>query len=611
MLSIESPIPQFFNLDGTPLNAGKLYFGTAGANPEVSPIPVYWDAAGTIPASQPIATSNGYPVNGSTLATVYIASDYSLTVRTSAGVLVMYAPTSADFSNATAVAAAVAALSADLADSVTAGKGASLVAVRDVGAFYAGSTVEAALQELGATLTPTASAVATLAALMAGRTAPHANFNWFTADFTVTGCQGPGRAYVLQDLRDVWLTKYTSFMTGGVTWVSPAGNDGTGIGTYTAPYLTVDKAIRTSPSGEVRLMPGTYETTGFRYTDTQGDRPKMLVAPFGGVTLRTAGDTISAATWTANGTYPNVWETTLVSTNHVTRVLHSGHIDPTGRSTPMPKYSSIATVDGSGFGWWYDSATKKLYVRKGVENVNSTTKSSLTAVYATGGDNSLLVYSTKLYLENITLDYYISVLKVSGQATPECWMKNCTVRYAEGNSRLVSGGGMYSQGCTYYRSAADHANYNTALGVTAYGVEINDTTFYAGDTDSFPVVAGAQATNPISSGQIKNSSSNHDGYVVRVGGAHNEAFGPLIADTDGSYSWNLGVSAGYSSAVDAASKYAFLTQGASARAWYDGCSAGPGNGGLNSDSSAVVNYFNTFGARVTSSSGTFSAYVPA
>jgi len=139
MLAIESPIPQFFNLDGTPLNAGKLYFGTAGANPEVSPIPVYWDAAGTIPASQPIATSNGYPVNGSTLATVYIASDYSLTVRTSAGVLVMYAPTSADFSNAAAVVA-------DIASTATA-KGAALVGYKSPAANSAARTVAGRLAD--------------------------------------------------------------------------------------------------------------------------------------------------------------------------------------------------------------------------------------------------------------------------------------------------------------------------------------------------------------------------------------------------------------------------------------------------------------------------------
>lgn len=126
MLAIESPIPQFFALDGAPLNAGKLYFGTVGANPEVSPVAVYWDAAGTIPATQPINTSNGYPVNGSTLAPVFTSGDYSLNVRNAAGELVLYAPNSAEFSNSTALSASILAVLSDLASTVV-GKGAALV----------------------------------------------------------------------------------------------------------------------------------------------------------------------------------------------------------------------------------------------------------------------------------------------------------------------------------------------------------------------------------------------------------------------------------------------------------------------------------------------------
>jgi len=138
MLAIDSPIPQFFNLDGTPLNGGRLYFGTAGANPEVSPIPVYWDAAGTIPATQPISTSNGYPVNGSTPSVVYIGADYSLSVRSSTGALVLYSQSSATYAylqllQTTAAGARSPLIGGDGANSVlelrsTSGAGTSLPA---------------------------------------------------------------------------------------------------------------------------------------------------------------------------------------------------------------------------------------------------------------------------------------------------------------------------------------------------------------------------------------------------------------------------------------------------------------------------------------------------
>lgn len=444
--------------------------------------------------------------------------------------------------------------------------------------------------------------------LFKSRVAPHANFNFFTSDFTVVGCAGSGKAAVLQDLRDVWTTKYSGFMTGGIVYVDATNGSDANAGTITAPWQTIDKALRTSASGLVHVMPGNYESTGFRYTDTQGDRPKMLVAPFGGVTIRASGDSISGATWTANGTYPNVYETTLVTSNHVIRVLRSDRTDSLSLPTPMPKCASLVDVNNQGYGWWYDSATKKLYVRDGALNINTAVKANLQAVYAPSGDNQLLVYSAKLYLENITLLQYPFVLKVAGQAVPEVWLKNCTVRYAESHSRTVQGGGSYSQGCTYYRSTADHANYTTASSTTAYGVEINDTTYFAGDVDTFGSGA-TQPNNPLGTGQNKNSSSNHDGYVVRVNGVHTGSYGPVIADTNGSYTWNLGVQTGYSYATGA-SRYGILVQGVSARSWLDGCFITSGSSGINADTSAQVSYFNSLGSRVVTNNGTFISYLP-
>jgi hypothetical protein len=436
---------------------------------------------------------------------------------------------------------------------------------------------------------------------------PDPAFAWFASDFTVTRSGGPGQAAVQQDLRDVWVSKYQGLMTGGIFYVDGTNGSDANSGSITSPWQTIDKAIRNSNSGLVYVMPGFYDSTGFRRTDTQGDRPKMLVAPYGGVTIGVAGDAVNAATWTANGSFPNVYETTLSTSAWVIRVLRTDRLDALGLPTPMPKQASLAAVDGSGYGWWYDSATRKLYVRDGALNINTAVKSSLSAVYATGGDNSLLVISARLYLEGITLLRYPSISRTPGQEVPEVWLKNCVVRYAEGASRAVQGGGCYSQGSTYYRSTADHANYNSASGTTAYGVEINDRTYFAGDVDTFGSGA-TQPNNPISTGQNKNASSNHDGYVVRVNGEHSGSYGPVIADTAGSYSWCLGTSAGYSFATGA-SRFGFITQGIGARAWLDGCSAS-GNSGFNADSSAVARTFNCAGAMVQSGGGIFSAYIP-
>jgi hypothetical protein len=89
MLQIQSPFQQLFDTNGSPLDNGYLYIGTANANPEVSPIPLWWDDAGTIPAAQPIRTQNGYIVRNGTPARVYTStSNYSLTAKNKNGIII-------------------------------------------------------------------------------------------------------------------------------------------------------------------------------------------------------------------------------------------------------------------------------------------------------------------------------------------------------------------------------------------------------------------------------------------------------------------------------------------------------------------------------------------
>jgi hypothetical protein len=95
------PLQQFHDTDGKPLDDGYLYFGVANQNPQVNPITVYWDAAGTIPAAQPIRTSGGFPVRAGTAARVYVsADDYSLVVRDKNQRLVLSKLTADGFSSA-------------------------------------------------------------------------------------------------------------------------------------------------------------------------------------------------------------------------------------------------------------------------------------------------------------------------------------------------------------------------------------------------------------------------------------------------------------------------------------------------------------------------------
>jgi len=87
-LSIQPPYPAFAGADGLPLENGYIWVGTVNLNPQTNPITVYWDAALTITAAQPIRTLNGYPVYQGTPSRFYANSDYSIQVLDSKGSVV-------------------------------------------------------------------------------------------------------------------------------------------------------------------------------------------------------------------------------------------------------------------------------------------------------------------------------------------------------------------------------------------------------------------------------------------------------------------------------------------------------------------------------------------
>lgn len=90
MIEVRNPANQFFDKNGDPLDAGYIYIGATGVNPEVTAQAVYWDKDGLIPAAQPIRTINGYPSRDGAASKFYTATkNYSITVRNKKGELVI------------------------------------------------------------------------------------------------------------------------------------------------------------------------------------------------------------------------------------------------------------------------------------------------------------------------------------------------------------------------------------------------------------------------------------------------------------------------------------------------------------------------------------------
>ena len=140
-LQIASPFQQFFDRDGSPLDNGFVYVGTVNLNPETNPLTVYFDDALTIPAAQPLRTSNGYIVRNGSPARIYTSQeDFSLTVREKNNVLVF---TVADATSLSNLAVQFAQFVSDLAD----GTGSSLVGYNQGGVDAVDRTVQSRLRD--------------------------------------------------------------------------------------------------------------------------------------------------------------------------------------------------------------------------------------------------------------------------------------------------------------------------------------------------------------------------------------------------------------------------------------------------------------------------------
>lgn len=134
MFPVEQPYKVYTDLNGQPLNNGYVYFGVANQNPITSPVTVYWDAAGTQPATQPLRTTNGYIVRAGTPANVFFDGAYSELIKSSQGVQVFYARNSDEFS----VTGAINDFLADIALS----NGADLIGYLPIGTGTVLTTVQ-------------------------------------------------------------------------------------------------------------------------------------------------------------------------------------------------------------------------------------------------------------------------------------------------------------------------------------------------------------------------------------------------------------------------------------------------------------------------------------
>lgn len=120
-LIFQLPYPSFFGRDGLPLKNGYVWIGAANLEPRTNPVAVYYDAALTIPAAQPLRTVNGFVSRAGSPAQVYIdASSFSILVQDSKALQVWTEPNAAaQIAKGEEFAAAAAASADESASSAT------------------------------------------------------------------------------------------------------------------------------------------------------------------------------------------------------------------------------------------------------------------------------------------------------------------------------------------------------------------------------------------------------------------------------------------------------------------------------------------------------------
>lgn len=89
MTKLTNPVPIFLNARGALIDAGFVYVGVAGMDPEANPVTVYADAGLSVPLPQPLRTQGGVIVHDGSPTFVFFADDdASLRIRDAEGVIV-------------------------------------------------------------------------------------------------------------------------------------------------------------------------------------------------------------------------------------------------------------------------------------------------------------------------------------------------------------------------------------------------------------------------------------------------------------------------------------------------------------------------------------------
>lgn len=425
----------------------------------------------------------------------------------------------------------------------------------------------------------------------------------------------PGMVTTDKSLLLAFLQAYPAVLAGTIAYVETFGNNtSAAVGNSAKPYLTLDAALQSS-ARIILVGDGTFAPPDYRFTQAASGVMKLIVAKNRGkVTLRNAGDTLSANTWTAAAGYAGVYETPIASaagggiweSSRPHRIRLTDTVDSEGSPARLRWYkpatndavgvtAALVALQAAGTGWTYDGTTKKLYVALGGANVNAV-KARLEALYYSAlGSDRVYLAGGNLAFDGVDLDgqlIWMQEYNSSGTYIPaSVWISNSRMVNAssygvQGDSNTLA----ILENVHIHASEADGINPDSTRngsGAPAKALLINPRITDCGDVDTF----GTGVT------QNRQAISSHAGYFAAYGGAYEHNWGQEIADTGSgagpSKSWYVGASARNGDAWLAPNNVGFGFYDANRQAWLDTCvCSGEGANPLRIEGGASVKTFN-------------------
>lgn len=353
-------------------------------------------------------------------------------------------------------------------------------------------------------------------------------FSWIGSAWAFYANGIPGGARTTATVDSLWKANE---IQGSVNYyVDPVGgsdsNTGTTIG---SPLKTVSSAIAKANVGIINIMPGVHYGGFGGAIGTTVMRDIVIRTWTGGndVVVRNSPDPASQV-WTLVSGTASTYSTTPGAT--ISRVVDRTIGDSIGDFAELQPQTSQAAVTANPGSFYYDSSSGLLYIRRHRSTAPGT---DLLTFFA---NKPLLVTGRAVLLKNLQFEGGGGVSVVDSSGTRgRLYAVDVTVKYQANNGIDSMGSSTYCERCTVSRSLLDNFNYHDNNGSQARALEIDCTSYFAGDW-------GRRGWQSVTESQ--NASTMHDtGSVIRINGMYRDSFGPVIPDTGASSSMNIGITA--------------------------------------------------------------------